>query len=129
MLLLKKIKQLFCKHEWGLFPVKRNRPHTNQKTCVKCALTKRLVAITIFLLSAIWCQAQLSTNQKTQVTSMIATAVKILNKRIDSLEVRVKFLEDEAKKYNSVVIFDTANYFNAIKQKDGNYLLQLKTKQ
>ena len=60
-------------------------------------------------MSAIWSSAQLSNNQYKQVTGMIKTATDLLNKRIDSLKLRVKVLEDINKKYKYILEFDTSS--------------------
>ena len=86
---------------------------------------RKIIIITIFLMSAIWSSAQLSNNQYKQVTGMIKTQTDILNKRIDSLKLRVKVLEDTAYKYRLVLSFDTTTDFRATKNATG-YLLQIK---
>lgn len=55
---------------------------------------KVVLIITLLLFTAILSQAQLSTNQKTQVTSMIATATKPLIADIVILKAQLKLTQD-----------------------------------
>jgi hypothetical protein len=96
----------------------------------------RKIIFIIILLIAGKVNAQLSTNQKTQTVSMIKASTDPIWKaigvmqstitadsiRINKLEIRVKALEDSARKYNGIILFDTATSFKII---NGN-LLQLK---
>ena len=91
---------------------------------------RKVILMTILLLAAIWCDAQLVT--KSQVTAMIKTATDPLVVRITSLEKRVKVLEDSLKTFNRVII-DTVTSVNGIKlsavKQNNIYLLKLKARQ